>query len=171
MGFRVLFCLCLIFIVCVAAPVCFFPLDFRICCLNSSLAQIHILSTLSFRHCLRAWSFPALCLWQGLPPGCPTSLTRSHSSLPPPHVLLLGSQGHCPRSLSSHGRRAILGSYPPSSLLPPPPALWFCGFYNMFLSVPIPLHPSSTILAQIHLATTWTSAAASLALHIQGEAI
>ena len=71
------------FFLSVSLPLCVsFPLDFRICCFNSSLAQIHILSTLSFTHGLRAWSFPALCLWQELPPGCPTSLTRSHSNLP-----------------------------------------------------------------------------------------
>lgn len=82
MGFRVLFWLRLVFVL-GCCPCVSFPLDFYICCFNSSVAQIHILSTLSFTHCL-CLELPAPCPIQGFPPGCPTSVT-SHTQvcLPP----------------------------------------------------------------------------------------
>jgi len=164
MGFRVLFWLGLVFVLCCCSCVSF-PLDFYIYCFNSSIAQIHILSTLSFTHCL--------CL--ELP--CSVSVTRistwmlshKHDRLTPELTFLsiscyLLPKAHHPSSLSSPGCAAILGSY-----LPFPLCLCLqssdsadCTMCS-FLHPSPPLYFSGSLLAQVHMATTQPLAAASLA--------
>lgn len=171
MGFRVLFWLRLVFVLCCCSCVSF-PLEFYVCCFNSSVAQIHILSTLSFTHCLclelpYSVSVTRISTW----------MSHKRDKLTPELTFLsiscyLLPKAHRPSSLSSSGCVATFGSY-----LPVP----FClglqspdsvdSTMHPSLGPAAPLHSSGTLLAQVHMASISPWQHHPWPRRIQGEAI